>query len=164
MLVDGIYPRWAMFARTCQVPTNKRERNWRERQESMRKDVERCFGILKKQWRILYNPFLKKSKSLICQIVETCLILHKMNVEDQNTDACEEGEENVQDQRHPDDSDNALRAEELRRIRDATRPQDQTQRLLEAGDENEHMRLYQALIRETWSQKVRRNNKRQRQS
>ena len=50
----------------------------------MRKDVERAFGVLKKQWKIVFHPLLKKSLNYISLIVEAVLILHNMNVEDRN--------------------------------------------------------------------------------
>jgi hypothetical protein len=46
--------------------------------ESVRKDVECVFGILKKQWRILDHGFKSCSMAHNDQIFVTCCVLHKM--------------------------------------------------------------------------------------
>ena len=128
----------------------------------MRKDVERLFGVIKKQWRVLYFPFLKKSKAFICKIVLTCLILHNMNVEDQNIESCEDGEEEVVDEVNPDDRDIDLRRAEARLFEDFARNNSSADRVSRAADENEHMRLYQSLINEVWAMKIRRKHQEKR--
>ena len=45
---------------------------------SVRKDVEDCFGILKKRFRILRVPSLLHSEKQITTMFKTCCILHNM--------------------------------------------------------------------------------------
>jgi hypothetical protein len=54
---------------------------WSERVESVRKDSEFTFGILKKRWRILRDHMLIQSKAKIDNIVFTCAILHNMLID-----------------------------------------------------------------------------------
>jgi Plant transposon protein len=57
-LVDGIYPNWAVFVKI--IPKSKRrtptESAFARKQEHIRKDVERAFGILVKKFHILVRP------------------------------------------------------------------------------------------------------------
>jgi len=45
-LSDSIYPRWATFVKTIPLPLGAKAKLFVERQESVRKDVERAFGVL----------------------------------------------------------------------------------------------------------------------
>jgi len=45
-LSDGIHPRWATFVKTVLLPQTAKDRLFAERQEAVRKDVERAFGVL----------------------------------------------------------------------------------------------------------------------
>jgi hypothetical protein len=56
-LVDGIYPRWAIFMNKYKHPENEKERAFAVKQESVRKDVERSFGVLVQQWGIHPNQY-----------------------------------------------------------------------------------------------------------
>ncbi|XP_068336453.1 uncharacterized protein [Pyrus communis] len=46
-LADGIYPRWSTFVKTVPCPRNAKEKHFASCQDGCRKDVERCFRILK---------------------------------------------------------------------------------------------------------------------
>ena len=52
-LADGIYPRWSIFVKTCKKPHSQAEINFLKWQEHARKDIESCFGVLVKKFRIL---------------------------------------------------------------------------------------------------------------
>uniref|UniRef100_A0A0D3DJB1 Myb-like domain-containing protein n=1 Tax=Brassica oleracea var. oleracea TaxID=109376 RepID=A0A0D3DJB1_BRAOL len=54
-----------------------------ERQESIRKDVERAFGVLQSRFAIVKNPALLWNKEKIGKIMRTCVILHNMIVENE---------------------------------------------------------------------------------
>ncbi|GJX14900.1 ALP1-like protein [Tanacetum coccineum] len=45
-LADGIYPEWASFFKSFTVVTDPKHMNFKQHQESARKDVERAFGVL----------------------------------------------------------------------------------------------------------------------
>ena len=51
------------------------------RMESVRKDVERLFGILKKRFRILKHPSSLRSLNAMEDVFITCCILHNMLLE-----------------------------------------------------------------------------------
>jgi hypothetical protein len=55
LFVDGIYSR---FVRGIKTPITLRHQVFRKWQEAARKDVERCFGVLKGQWQFLARPTL----------------------------------------------------------------------------------------------------------
>jgi hypothetical protein len=43
-LADGIYPEWPLFMKPISKPAGEKQKNYTERQESERKDVERGFA------------------------------------------------------------------------------------------------------------------------
>ncbi len=51
------------------------------RQESVRKDIERCFGVLIQKFAILKNPIRSWFTDDIREILDTAVILHNMTVE-----------------------------------------------------------------------------------
>ena len=143
ILVDGIYPRWKLFARTI-ANARGEEEHYRRWQEAVRKDVERCFGILKKVFECLSRNSKKRNKELIAKIVTTCLILHNMRVEDKEI--------------HQDDElrlDNLYEVTIPARLRvqtnyliaqDATMRAAGRRRLRELENKQEHVRLQKALV------------------
>lgn len=46
--------------------------------ESVRKDIECCFGVLKGRWRVLKLPVQARSKEHIDDIFFTCVCLHNI--------------------------------------------------------------------------------------
>lgn len=56
-LVDGIYPPWSIFMSTIPNPIGKKEELYKDRQESVRKDIERAFGAIVQQFQIIQTPF-----------------------------------------------------------------------------------------------------------
>lgn len=53
-LADGIYPRWKKFIRPIQRETTPLERGFNRVQDGVRKCVERIFGVLFRQDKILF--------------------------------------------------------------------------------------------------------------
>jgi Plant transposon protein len=45
-LADGIYSKWAIFIKTAKGSTEKKMKFFSKKQEALRKDVERAFGVL----------------------------------------------------------------------------------------------------------------------
>uniref|UniRef100_A0A0D3CUF5 No apical meristem-associated C-terminal domain-containing protein n=1 Tax=Brassica oleracea var. oleracea TaxID=109376 RepID=A0A0D3CUF5_BRAOL len=82
-LTDGIYPNWATFIQSIPLPQSLKAQKFAEKQESVRKDVERAFGVLQSRFAIVKNPALKWDKEKIGKIMRTCVILHNMIVEDE---------------------------------------------------------------------------------
>uniref|UniRef100_A0A0D3B8C5 DDE Tnp4 domain-containing protein n=1 Tax=Brassica oleracea var. oleracea TaxID=109376 RepID=A0A0D3B8C5_BRAOL len=54
-----------------------------QRQEAVRKDVERAFGVLQARFGIIKNPARIWDKVKIGKIMRACIILHNMIVEDE---------------------------------------------------------------------------------
>lgn len=82
-LFDGIYPRWATFVKTISLPQGPKVRLFAERQESVRKDVERAFGVLQARFVIIRGPTRNMDKGELSMIMKTCVILHNMIAEDE---------------------------------------------------------------------------------
>ena len=64
LLADGIYPKWSCFVQSLQDPEDQKESNFSGAQESARKDVERCFGMMQARWSIITQP---------CRLWNSCL-------------------------------------------------------------------------------------------
>lgn len=82
-LADGIYPELSIFVTGFSVPNNPVDKNFTHWQESIRKDIERAFGVLQARWGILTKPGRVWKKSFLDAIVECCVILHNMIIEDE---------------------------------------------------------------------------------
>uniref|UniRef100_A0A0D3EDF0 DDE Tnp4 domain-containing protein n=1 Tax=Brassica oleracea var. oleracea TaxID=109376 RepID=A0A0D3EDF0_BRAOL len=82
-LTDGIYPKWAIFIQSIPIPQGPKAVLFAQRQEAVRKDVERAFGVLQARFAIVKNPALFGDKVKIGKIMRACIILHNMIVEDE---------------------------------------------------------------------------------
>lgn len=82
LICDGGYHRWPTL-----IPPYKHQlegtvqASWSKHIESIRKDVECTFGILKKRYAILKHRLRLHSKEMIEDIFRCCCILHNMNHE-----------------------------------------------------------------------------------
>lgn len=92
LLVDGIYPSYDVFVSTISHPVDEAQRFFAKRQESVRKDVERLFGVLKGRFHILVNPARSMSWDFITKVITCCVILNNMIVRDEKVT-----EEEIQD-------------------------------------------------------------------
>uniref|UniRef100_A0A0D3BVW3 DDE Tnp4 domain-containing protein n=1 Tax=Brassica oleracea var. oleracea TaxID=109376 RepID=A0A0D3BVW3_BRAOL len=82
-LTDGIYPKWSTFIQSISLPQTPKASLFATLQESVRKDVERAFGVLQARFAIVKNPALIWDKVKIGKIMRACIILHNMIVEDE---------------------------------------------------------------------------------
>jgi hypothetical protein len=80
-LTDGIYPELSRFVKTISEPLNKWEALYSLWQECSRKDAERGYGVLKKQFGFLTHPFQMYDVQEIAKIVYCCFILHNIPAE-----------------------------------------------------------------------------------
>jgi hypothetical protein len=78
LLVDGGYHKWRIMQCPMKHTVIEEEIRWSEFAESVRKDVECSFGILKKRFQFLKNAIQWHSKSDIDNAVFSCVILHNM--------------------------------------------------------------------------------------
>ena len=78
LICDCGYHRWAQLM--CPYKTTSKEMLalWSKRLESIRKDVEHLFGVLKKRFRVLKLPLQFREASFIENIFFTCCIFHNM--------------------------------------------------------------------------------------
>jgi hypothetical protein len=82
ILVDGIYPPYSRFVRSCPEPIGNREKKFSQWQESARKDVERAFGVFQAKFQAMARPILLHKLEEIALKVTSCMILHNMCVSD----------------------------------------------------------------------------------
>ena len=79
-LADGIYPKWAIFVKTIAYPSDVAEQKYTTRQKAVRKDIERCFGVLMSRFGILAHSIRQWYRDEIKEIIDTCVIIHNMTV------------------------------------------------------------------------------------
>lgn len=89
-LVDGAYPDWAIFVSTCKHPINEKEKIFSKQQEAVRKDVERVFAVISSKFQILSRPFRLWDLSDINKVMQCCVIIHNMQVEERISNVGEE--------------------------------------------------------------------------
>ena len=77
-LADGIYPELTCFVQTIAQPANAKESLFATSQEAIRKDVERCFGVLQARFEIIRKPSKLWHKESLELIIKTCVILHNL--------------------------------------------------------------------------------------
>ncbi|KAJ9537042.1 LOW QUALITY PROTEIN: hypothetical protein OSB04_029775 [Centaurea solstitialis] len=82
-LTDGIYPSWATFVKSITFPTLQKHKLLAQHQESVKKDVERAFGVLQARFAFIRHPCLVWDKDNMGRIIIACIILHNMIVEDE---------------------------------------------------------------------------------
>ena len=78
LLVDGGYHKWKIMQCPLKHTVEVEKSRWSEFAESVRKDVECAFGILKKRFQLLKNAITWHSKNDIDNAVFSCVILHNM--------------------------------------------------------------------------------------
>jgi len=76
VIVDNGYLRWSCTVPPFKVTLDQREIRWSKWVESMRKDVECTFGILKGRWRILKTGIRVEGVDAVDKIWLTCCALH----------------------------------------------------------------------------------------
>jgi hypothetical protein len=87
LLVDNGYLNWSTTIPPMKISFDRRECRWAEWIESMRKDVECTFGILKGRWRILKAGIRVHGALAADAIWKTCCALHNWLLEVDGLDA-----------------------------------------------------------------------------
>lgn len=80
-LTDGIYPDWKIFMKSITEPTDKKSKLYAKVQESIRKCVERLFGVLYRRFKILYVGSEFWTVEKMKHVVSAAVIIHNMVVE-----------------------------------------------------------------------------------
>jgi len=82
VLVAGIYLPYSRFVQAYGVPIGDAQVAFTTWQESVRKDIERTFGVLQAKWQCLARPSHTISLEQIGMRMASCIILHNMCVAD----------------------------------------------------------------------------------
>ncbi|XP_020161157.1 uncharacterized protein [Aegilops tauschii subsp. strangulata] len=86
-LAEGMYPQWSTFVKTISKPQGEKRKRFAQMQESVRKDVERAFGVLQSRWGIVQNSALSRDVRKLWEMMTACVIMHKMIVEDERDES-----------------------------------------------------------------------------
>lgn len=78
LISDNGYPKQWMFQRPSHSAVQEKSVVWSEFLESVRKDVECTFGILKARFHFLQQFVLYHDPAILTHAVKTCCILHNM--------------------------------------------------------------------------------------
>jgi hypothetical protein len=113
LLVDGGYHKWRIMQCPIKHTTDIDQIRWSEFAESIRKDVECSFGILKKRFQLLKNGINWHHKNDIDNAVFSCVTLHNMLHE---FDGYDERWENELDNLHTDKEEQAMLDRIRRRV------------------------------------------------
>ena len=73
-LADGIYPNWSTFVKTIPCPQGLKRKHYAATQESIRKDVERVFGVLQARFAIVRGPARFWDEETLAYIMKACII------------------------------------------------------------------------------------------
>ncbi|WVZ48958.1 hypothetical protein U9M48_000343 [Paspalum notatum var. saurae] len=82
-LGDGIYPEWATIVKGLNLPRGDKQKFFTQKVAQYRKDVECAFGILQKKFAIVKGPSRNWNEEEMKYIMETCVILHNMTIEEE---------------------------------------------------------------------------------
>lgn len=97
ILVDNGYLKWSTTVPPFKVTVDEKERRWSHWLESLRKDVECTFGILKGRWRILKTGIRLQGNEVATNIWFTCCALHNWLLEVDGIDGEWDGALGMQD-------------------------------------------------------------------
>ena len=82
---DNIYPRYPVFIQSFGTSSDSKEAYFSKRLESVRKDVERAFGILQSRFESLKKNSLYWYVEDLHNEVMCCIILHNMILQDERS-------------------------------------------------------------------------------
>ena len=147
-LSDGIYPKWATFVKTIPLPQGPKAKLFAQRQEAVRKDVERAFGVLQARFAIVRGPARYMKEKVMSLIMKACVILHNMIVEDER-----DSYDLAFDYEHVDGTTPEPT------VRRNVHPCYETylRRTMEVRDPETHARLQTDLVEEMWNRHRRRS-------
>ena len=81
VIVDNGYLNVPTCIPPMKAALTREDERWSQWVESMRKDVECTFGIMKKRWRILKHPIRLRGVETTDKVWRTCCALHNMLLE-----------------------------------------------------------------------------------
>ena len=78
LICDNGYHKWRCMQNPVKWSTDENVITFSKHLESVRKDIECCFGILKGRFRILKIPVLFQTQAAVDNIFKTCCVIHNM--------------------------------------------------------------------------------------
>ena len=84
-LVDRIYLKWSIFAQKLASLTISKEKYYKQEQEHIWKDIQKCFSILVKKSTIFDNLFNMWYLKDIQKLLQVCSILYNMTMKEQQS-------------------------------------------------------------------------------
>ncbi|XP_071713052.1 protein ALP1-like [Rutidosis leptorrhynchoides] len=138
-LADGIYPEWATLIKGMSCPTDDPRIKFTRFQASDRKDIERAFRVLQGRFYILSIPARVMQVNNMRRVMECCLILHNMILEDNDFALCKWEERFITEPM----------ANRAQRVRNRGRDQDIIRR--EIRDRDVHNQLTDDLVEHIWN-------------
>ncbi|KAM3365542.1 hypothetical protein ACQJBY_015327 [Aegilops geniculata] len=82
-LADGAYPEWPVFIKAMPLPQTEKDRLFAQYQKGARNDVQRAFRLLESRFPIVRGPTKFFQKATLGKIMQVCIILHNMTLEDE---------------------------------------------------------------------------------
>ncbi|TYZ67886.1 hypothetical protein PybrP1_012147 [[Pythium] brassicae (nom. inval.)] len=140
LLCDNIYPSWSTFVKAIGSPHTDEGKWFLRQQEAAKKDVERCFGVLRSRFAILAQPGRFWDHAMLRAVWSAAVIMHNMIVEDDehHYDGDEAPDHN---QTHEDEPPRVLTVNEL------------VEAMANVQDETAHSALRADLVAHLWSLK-----------
>ncbi|XP_062232371.1 uncharacterized protein LOC133929582 [Phragmites australis] len=86
-LGDGIYPEWATIVKAIPASRGNKSIHFSAMQASVRKDVERAFGVLQARFAIVRGSARVWDQSTLHNIMTACVIMHNMIIENERGSA-----------------------------------------------------------------------------
>lgn len=90
-LTDGIYPPWRIFIQSLSAPSDNKSKTFCTAQESVRKCVERVFGVLYQRFKLLFVASEYWTVDKMRKIATAAVVLHNMIVETRRSSYCSDG-------------------------------------------------------------------------
>ena len=94
-LADKTHPEGNVFIKTVFLPQSEKDRLFARHQEGARKDVQEAFQLLQSRFAIVRGPTRFFQQEVLAKIMQACIILHNMIIEDEKdmASACFDSDE-----------------------------------------------------------------------
>ncbi|XP_076927194.1 uncharacterized protein LOC143590661 [Bidens hawaiensis] len=87
-LGDGIYPEYVIIVKAFRDPLDEKRQHCKKVQESLRKDIEKCFGVLQQRWHFVKKFCRLWSLERMKSDMYACIIMHNMIIKYEGRKIC----------------------------------------------------------------------------